>query len=101
MCGTLAAGAVLPALVPAAIAQDAAAFPERPVKIVVPFAAGGATDITARLVAEKLSLKWGKPVVVENHAGAGGNVGSDLVAKAKPDGYTLVLGVTGSHSINT
>jgi tripartite-type tricarboxylate transporter receptor subunit TctC len=83
----------------AAHAQDAP-YPSRPVKIVVPFAPGGATDITARLIGEKLSRKWGQPVVIENHAGAGGNVGSDLVAKAKPDGYTLLVGVTGSHSIN-
>ena len=88
-------------LVPVARAQEAGPYPARPVKIVVPFAAGGATDITARLVGEKLSVKWGQPVVIENHAGAGGNVGSDLVAKARPDGYTLLLGVTGSHAINT
>ena len=67
----------------------------------MPFAPGGATDITARLIGERLSSRWGQPVVIENHAGAGGNVGSDLVAKAKPDGYTLLVGVTGSHAINT
>ena len=101
MLRALAAVAALAALAPAAFAQDTVAFPAGQVKIVVPFAAGGATDITARLVAEKLAQRWGKPVIVENHAGAGGNVGSDLVAKARPDGYTLLLGVTGSHSINT
>ena len=89
------------ATAPAAEAQDAAAFPSRAVKIVVPFAAGGATDITARQVGAKLAQKWGVPVVIENHPGAGGNAGADLVAKAKPDGYTLLLGVTGSHAINT
>ena len=99
--GRLAAIAALAGLTPVAMGQDPTAFPAGPVRIVVPFAAGGATDITARLVGEKLALKWKKPVIIENHAGAGGNVGSDLVAKAKPDGYTLVLGVTGSHSINT
>ena len=83
------------------LAQDAATFPSHAVKIVVPFAPGGATDITARLIGEKLSKKWGQPVVIENRAGAGGNVGSDLVAKAAPDGYTLLVGVTGSHAINT
>lgn len=84
-----------------ALAQTAATFPTRAVTIVVPFPAGGATDITARLVAEGLTKKWGQTVVVENRPGAGGNVGSEYVARATADGYTLVLGVTGSHSINS
>ena len=75
-------------------------FPNKPVRIVVPFPPGGATDITARVVSEKLSAKWGQPVVIDNKAGAGGNVGSDLVAKSVHDGYNIVLGVTGSHAIN-
>ncbi|VTU21654.1 Argininosuccinate lyase [Variovorax sp. PBS-H4] len=85
----------------AAAAQGATDFPSKPIRIVVPFPAGGATDAAARLVATQMSEKWGQPVVVDNRAGAGGNVGSDLVAKSAPDGYTLVMGVTGSHAINT
>jgi tripartite-type tricarboxylate transporter receptor subunit TctC len=96
----LLAGAIGLAAAPV-FAQGTDNFPNRAVTIVVPFPAGGATDITARLVAEGLSKKWGQPVVVENKPGAGGNVGSEYVARAAPDGYTLVLGVTGSHGINT
>ena len=98
---TLAITAVLAtAWLAAPLAAQTTDFPNKPVRIVVPFPPGGATDITARVVAEKLSTKWGQPVVIDNKAGAGGNVGSDLVAKSAPDGYNIVLGVTGSHSIN-
>jgi tripartite-type tricarboxylate transporter receptor subunit TctC len=93
-----ATSAALAAVAPIARAQGA--FPSRPVTVVVPFGPGGPTDLTARLVAEKLSVRWGQPVLVENRSGAGGNLGSAQVAKAAPDGHTLVLGVTGSHGIN-
>jgi len=76
------------ALVPA-IAS--AAWPAKPVKIVVPFPAGGATDVVARLLGQKLSQAWGTGVVVEDRPGAGGNIGADVVAKAPPDGYTLLM----------
>ena len=99
-CSTLSALIWL-GCVAGAHAQTADAFPVRQVRIVVPFPAGGATDITARAVADKLATKWGQPVVIDNKPGAGGNLGSDLVAKAPADGHTLVLGVTGSHAINT
>lgn len=83
-----------------AAAAQADNYPSRSIRIVVPFPPGGATDAAARLVATKMSEKWGQPVVIDNRAGAGGNVGSDIVAKSAPDGYTLVMGVTGSHAIN-
>ncbi|WP_395348964.1 Bug family tripartite tricarboxylate transporter substrate binding protein [Variovorax sp. UC122_21] len=86
---------------PLVAAAQAGGFPDKAIRIVVPFPPGGATDAAARLVAVKMSEHWDQPVVVDNRAGAGGNVGSDLVAKAPADGYTLVMGVTGSHAINT
>ena len=75
-------------------------FPIRPVTLVVPLAPGGGTDTGARLIAQKLSAKWGQQVVVDNKGGAAGQIGADLVAKAKPDGYTILMGNIGSHAIN-
>lgn len=88
-------------LVACSAVAHAADFPSRAVNIVVPFPPGGATDLTARIVAQGLSQKWGQSVVVSNKPGAGGNVGSEFVARSEPNGYTIVLGVTGSHGINT
>ncbi|HTP61354.1 MAG TPA: tripartite tricarboxylate transporter substrate binding protein [Burkholderiales bacterium] len=79
--------------------QGLAQFPQRTVKMVVPFPAGGPTDILARVVAQKLSERWGQPVIVDNKPGAGGTIGSDLVAKAAPDGYSLLMGTSSTHSI--
>ncbi|MFC7607263.1 Bug family tripartite tricarboxylate transporter substrate binding protein [Teichococcus aestuarii] len=75
-------------------------FPNRAVRLVVPFPGGGATDVTARVVAERLSAMLGQPVVVDNRPGAGGMLGSDMVAKADPDGHTLLMCTIGTASIN-
>jgi tripartite-type tricarboxylate transporter receptor subunit TctC len=75
-------------------------YPDRAVSIVVPFPPGGGTDVGARLIAQKLSARWGQPVLIENKGGAAGMIGSDFVARAKPDGYTLLIGNIGTFSIN-
>ena len=78
----------------------AAEWPTRPVKFVVPFSAGGTTDILARLVAQKMSEEYGQQFIVENKTGAGGNIAADSVAKGPTDGYTFLIGTPGTHSIN-
>lgn len=77
-----------------------AAFPDRPITLVVPWAPGGSTDILARAIGDQLSRSMGQPVVVENRPGASGNIGSNAVAKAKPDGYTLLVGSMSTHAMN-
>jgi tripartite-type tricarboxylate transporter receptor subunit TctC len=85
--GVVAAIAVVLAGLSAALAQD---YPSHPVKIIVPFPAGGTADVMPRIFADWLSRKWGQPIVIENRTGAAGNIGADAVAKADPDGYTLL-----------
>lgn len=85
----LAAIAVVTAWTGTTLAQSS--WPQRPVKIVVPFSAGGTTDVVARALAQKLTEAWGQSVVVENRTGAGGNIGADVVAKAPPDGYSILM----------
>jgi tripartite-type tricarboxylate transporter receptor subunit TctC len=75
-------------------------YPVKSIRLIVPFAAGGPTDVIARAVGQKLTESLGQPVVIDNRAGSGGNIGTDIVAKAPPDGYTLVMGIVGTHAIN-
>ena len=84
----------------APLASAQSGWPAKPVRIVVPFAPGGTTDILARAIAPELTRAFGQSFVVENRAGAGGNVGADLVAKSPADGYTLLMGTVGTHGIN-
>ncbi|TSD86371.1 tripartite tricarboxylate transporter substrate binding protein [Mycobacterium sp. KBS0706] len=85
---------------PGGMATAADAFPSRTVTLVVPFAAGGSTDLIARIIAEKMTEDLGQTVIVENKAGAGGNIGADAVAKADPDGYTILMGTIATHALN-
>lgn len=96
--GIVAVTGLLAALaVPQAHAQ---AWPQKPIRLVVPFGPAGGTDVLARLLAQKMSEGLGQPVIVENKAGAGGSVGTAEVAKAAPDGYTILLGTSSTHGIN-
>src|SRR5258705_10919106 len=97
MCPLLAAGCAF--FFSLAMAAEKT-FPTKPVRIIVPFAAGGPTDIVARTVGQQLTLTFGQPVVIDNRPGAGGVVGADLAAKSAPDGYTLLLCSTGAMAIS-
>ena len=91
--------AVLLSLTLAPVAGASAEYPEKPIRLVVPFPPGGVTDVVARLMAERLSAEFGQQVVVDNKTGAGGVIAGEIVAKAPADGYTLLL-TTPNHTIN-
>jgi len=88
------------ALMLATAGASAQGYPTKPIRLVVPYPAGGPLDIMARAIGQKLTEAWKPPVVVDNRAGAGGNIGADFVAKSAPDGYTLLMGAVATHAIN-
>ena len=96
----LLAALMLPAAVAGGRAQGTGWAPDRPIRFVVPFAAGGATDVVARVLAERLAATLGQPVAVENRTGAGGNIGVEAVVRSPPDGHTLLMGTMGTLTIN-
>src|SRR5690242_16085717 len=75
-------------------------YPSKPIRIIVPFPAGGIADLFGRVIGQKFNEAWGQPAVVDNRPGAGGNIGAEIVAKSPPDGYTLVTGSIGTHAVN-
>lgn len=96
----LLAAAALAAAAAAPLTATAQAYPAKPITVIVPFAAGGTTDILARVIGQALTKDLGQSVIVDNRAGAGGNIGAQLAAKASADGYTLFMGTVGTHAIN-
>ena len=98
MISMLMAAALFPVSMP--VSAQPASYPDKPIRIVVPFPVGGIADTFAREVGKKLTEAWGQPVVIDNRTGAGGNIGADIVAKSLPDGYTLVVGSIGPHAVN-
>ncbi|MGH8621574.1 MAG: Bug family tripartite tricarboxylate transporter substrate binding protein, partial [Burkholderiales bacterium] len=92
--------AIAAAMLLAAGTAAAQGYPAKPSRVVVPFPAGGIADLFARHIGQKFNDAWGQPVVVDNRPGAGGNIGAEIVAKSPPDGYTLVMGSIGTHSVN-
>jgi tripartite-type tricarboxylate transporter receptor subunit TctC len=91
---------ILPSALPAGLTFAADAYPRKPIRLIVPFPPGGPADALARIVGERIGASMGQPVVVENHAGAAGNIGMAIGAKAAPDGYTLVLAPAGNLTVN-
>lgn len=85
---------------PAAAAQEATAYPAKPIRLVVPFTPGGTTDILARMIGLKLSEAYGQQVIIDNRPGAGGTIGVEIVSRSAPNGYTLVMGHIGTFGVN-
>src|SRR5260221_12765152 len=98
MLRSLIALCVLLLAAPAAWAKQS--YPQKPIRYIVPFPAGGIADVFARIIGGRIAEAWGQPVVVENRAGAGGNIGAELVAKGAPDGYTILMGSIGTQAVN-
>jgi tripartite-type tricarboxylate transporter receptor subunit TctC len=96
LCGVFCLSGFLLVALDNAIGQS---YPTKPVRMIVPFPAGGATDIVGRLIAQKLSESWGQQVIVDNRGGAGGTIGSEVAAKSPPDGYTILVGTSSTHAI--
>lgn len=96
----LALGLSVASLALLPLSASAQQFPDRTITLVVPFAAGGSTDVVGRVIAQKMSEDLGQQVIVENVAGAGGNIGADRVARAEPDGYTILMGTVATHALN-
>jgi tripartite-type tricarboxylate transporter receptor subunit TctC len=93
-------GALLAATLAPGLAAAQQGFPSKPIRFIVPFPGGGTNDVLARIIADKLSTKWGQTIVVENKTGAGGNIGADLAAQAEPDGHTLFVSPPGPLAVN-
>src|SRR5690606_22263671 len=88
------------AIMPMVASAQAESYPSRPITLIIPFPAGGTTDVVGRIVAERLTAELGQTVIAENRGGAGGSIGSNAIAKAKPDGYTLGIATVSTHGIN-
>ena len=99
LIGTLVAALAVPVAF-AAAAQKSSEFPQRPVRLIVPYAPGGATDTTARILSERLREHWGQAVIIDNRAGASGNIAIEIAAQSAPDGYTLFVGNVTTNAIN-